>query len=120
MAFKDRLRQLREDRGITQKQCAEELSVSYDNYNKWENGSSPNFDTLVKIANFFNVTIDYLLGASDTKKPENDDINKRLGLSDKAIYALEELHKNDPGNPLTMAVNALLENLAVLWESCGS
>lgn len=94
MDFKDRLRQLREEHGITQKDCAKELGVEYANYNKWENGKSPNFETICVIADYFNVSTDYLLGRSVAKNPENEDISKRIGLTDGAVYVLEEIKQN--------------------------
>lgn len=65
MDFRTRLRELRESTGLTQKECATLLNEDYASYNKWENGSNPNFQTVIKIAHHYNVSIDYLLGASD-------------------------------------------------------
>lgn len=65
MQFKDRLRFLREATGKSQKECASALGVEYANYNKWENGKAPNYETLCHIADYFNTTTDYLLGRSN-------------------------------------------------------
>ncbi|MCL1882847.1 MAG: helix-turn-helix transcriptional regulator [Defluviitaleaceae bacterium] len=67
MVFSDVLRRLRLNEKYTQKVCAEKLGVELANYNKWENGVAPNFEMLVKIADFFDVSIDYLLGRSPYK-----------------------------------------------------
>lgn len=67
MELKDRLRELRESVGLTQRQLAENIHVSYDNYNKWENGYSPNYEKLSKIADYYNTTTDYLLGRTAYK-----------------------------------------------------
>lgn len=44
---------------------AKELGISSGIITKWKNGSLPNSDTLLKIADYFNVSVDYLLGRSD-------------------------------------------------------
>lgn len=61
-----RLRELREERGLTQKQIAESMhinSVTYLHYEK--NQREPPLALLADFANFFGVTVDYLLGVSD-------------------------------------------------------
>ena len=64
--FSERLKELREEMGIGQIQLAEELQVSKGIISLWENGlREPKLSNLVAIANFFDVTIDYLAGLSD-------------------------------------------------------
>lgn len=66
--FAKRLRELRLEKMISQRQLAIELCASNQNISDWENGKSEtSFDMLVKIADFFDVTIDYLLGREDLK-----------------------------------------------------
>lgn len=70
-----KIRELREARKIKQKEMAEYLHVPNNTYNQWENGKrQPDNDMLIKIANFFDVTVDYLLGSetSNKKSPSND------------------------------------------------
>lgn len=58
----ERLKKLREARGLLQKDMAEILGVERTTYVKYENGKSePNNDTIVKLANYFKVPTDYLL-----------------------------------------------------------
>lgn len=84
-----RLRNLRTDRGYTQKALADFLGVDRTTYVKYETGASePNFDTLQKLASFFDVTTDYLLGQNSTSSTPviNDDTLKAAfysGYSDK-------------------------------------
>ena len=62
IAFKDNLRQLREDRNLTQKQVAQELCVSETCYAHWEQGrSEPSIASLKKLCNVFKVSITDLL-----------------------------------------------------------
>ena len=60
--FSTTLQTLRKKNGITQEKLASYLGVSPQAVSKWENGSFPDGDLLPKIADFFDVTIDYLYG----------------------------------------------------------
>ena len=54
---------------ISNKDFAAMVNVSQGNLSDWKNGrSKPNVDAIVKIADTFNVTTDYLLGRNETKK----------------------------------------------------
>ncbi len=62
----ERLKELREEKGFTQKQVAEKLhlnSVTYLHYEKSQR--EPPLSVLADMAIFFNVSVDYLLGISD-------------------------------------------------------
>lgn len=59
------LRKLRDETGITQKQLAEAIGVSQQSINKYENHSiEPDIDTMVRIADYFDTSVDYLIGNS--------------------------------------------------------
>lgn len=61
MQFKN-LRGIREDRDIRQREIAEYLNVSQNTYSQYETGViSLTADVLIKLADFYNVSIDYLL-----------------------------------------------------------
>ena len=56
------IQHLRKDRKLTQNEFANELNYTAKAISKWERGESiPEIETLIKIANFFHVTVDYLL-----------------------------------------------------------
>lgn len=64
--FSERIRELRLEKEISRKQLAEALFVSERLISYWENNKREcDFDMLIKIATFFDVTIDYLLGKSN-------------------------------------------------------
>lgn len=66
--FPERLKALRKEAKLTQKQMAEALSIKQPTYAQWENGrTKPKGETLEKFADFFNVSTDYLLGKTDIK-----------------------------------------------------
>ena len=66
----ENIRSLRIDNGYTQKQIAQHLGISQNTYSQYEIGvlNYP-VDSLVKLADFYNVSVDYLLGRTNTKKP---------------------------------------------------
>ena len=58
-----RLKELREYSNLTQKQLAEKIGNVQRNISNWESGvSEPDLSTVIKLAEFFNVTTDYILG----------------------------------------------------------
>ncbi|ABB14215.1 LexA family protein [Carboxydothermus hydrogenoformans] len=66
MNFGQRLRQLRTERDLTQAELAKLLSIGESTISFYEsNKRQPDFDTLIKLSNFFNVSIDFLLGRTD-------------------------------------------------------
>ena len=66
----ERIRNIREDRDIRQRQVAEFLNVSQNTYSQYENGViSLSAETAVKLAEFYGTSVDYLLGLTDDKKP---------------------------------------------------
>lgn len=58
---------------------------------------------LIKLADFFHVSLDYFLGRSDCRHPENENISKLIGLSDKSVevlrYLMGEFHPEEIGDP---------------------
>ncbi|HEM9618018.1 TPA: helix-turn-helix transcriptional regulator [Streptococcus agalactiae] len=75
--FPERLKELRKKSNLTQKDMAEYFGTSQPSYQAWESGKrNPNSESLDKIANFFNVSTDYLLGNTDLKNPDDLDIEK--------------------------------------------
>ena len=67
--FSERVKELRKSKGLTQRQMAAALGITERSYQRYEAENNPNNDTLIKLADFFNVSTDYLLGRSDCKAP---------------------------------------------------
>ena len=66
----DRLINLRESKNLNMKQAAAALDVSARSYSYYEAGErNPDYDTLKRMAIFFDTSVDYLLGLTDIKKP---------------------------------------------------
>lgn len=67
--FKTRLVQLREESNLTQKQFAEAVKIPNSTINRYETGIRvPDYDTLILFADFFDVSVDFLLGRTEKKK----------------------------------------------------
>ena len=65
-AFAERLLELRSERGISQAKLAKELGVSFSVVCYWETDrSEPTAVNIVKVADYFNVSADYLLGRTE-------------------------------------------------------
>ncbi len=101
--FGDRLRKLRKDRHLTQKSLAAELSISRSALSLYEsNKREPDFDTLTKIADFFDTSLDYLLSRDREANPESDytvpdyvqDIIKDPDIN-QALYQLKTMSESE-------------------------
>lgn len=63
-----RIRDLREDNDLTQKDIAEVLSVDQSTYSDYENGKiNIPVESLMKLADYYKTTMDYLVGRTDVK-----------------------------------------------------
>lgn len=67
MTFSDKLRSLIEEGNLTQKKIAKDLNIAASTMGGYVQGSSePDFETLIKLAEYFNVSTDYLLNIHST------------------------------------------------------
>lgn len=70
MDFAENLKKLRKEKKVTQQQLADILCVDKTSISKWENGFNyPNQNIQLMIADYFGVTVDYLLGRDDNPSP---------------------------------------------------
>lgn len=69
MTFSERLKELRLAKGLTQTQVSQSTGMSLLGYQRYEYGSrEPAYNKLLALADYFNVSLDYLVGR--TNKPE--------------------------------------------------
>ena len=67
--FEQNLRRLRDIRKLSQQQVADSLNMSKVGYQNYETGKRrPTFEMLIALADFFDVSIDYLVGRTDNPK----------------------------------------------------
>ena len=119
-SFSDNFKSMRKQRGLTQEQIAETLGVSCQAVSKWETNSSyPDISLLPIIADYFGVSVDYLIGHDTSKQVE--EINTVCvqvgelfdqGRAWEAISILREMLIKHPGN------EKLIYNLA--WALSGT
>ena len=68
-SFGSRIRVLRQERGMTQQDMADTFSIRVRTYQSYEYGTSrPDVAGLVEIADYFDVSLDYLVGRSDVRE----------------------------------------------------
>lgn len=65
-----RIRDLREDKDLTQKEIAEYLHIKQNTYSQYENGQRQiPLELLISLAKYYGTSTDYILGLTDEKKP---------------------------------------------------
>ena len=92
--FDERLRKLREERGLSARQVAKNLGIPYTTYLGYERDErEPSAATLVKLHALLDVSLDYLLGVSPCKSTDPDlrQVCRATGLSEKAVARLFEM-----------------------------
>ncbi|PPA71933.1 helix-turn-helix domain-containing protein [Jeotgalibacillus proteolyticus] len=111
MSLGSKLRNLREQRGISQKELASRLKIPNQNVSNYErNFRQPDYDTLKKFANFFQVSTDYLLGVDNNQNPVDKEEEEFLAFANDPELEVwyKELPKTDEER---------LRRLRKVWEA---
>lgn len=88
----ENIRKLRIERGLNQVELGRALGVAKQTVSNWENSNiQPSVDMLVKIARYFSVSTDYLLGLDDRRYIEIS------GLTEKQLVHLQQLAEDIAG-----------------------
>jgi len=70
MQYGDILRKLRSSKGLSQKELTDRLQINRSTYARYETSSTqPDFETLAKLSDFYDVSVDYILGREEKKSP---------------------------------------------------
>lgn len=86
MTFIDRLNELLEQKGVSAHKMSLQLGLSKSVYTAWkERGNIPPGDVLNKLADYFDVSVDYLLGRVDNPSPKNYNENPSLNNTIKIL-----------------------------------
>ena len=86
MEFSERLKELRKKANLTQVEVAKKLGISQPAYASWERGvKKPTQDNLVKIVQVLNASVDYLVGNSEEKSDELDNIELLFRMNSKGL-----------------------------------
>ncbi|WP_312071926.1 helix-turn-helix transcriptional regulator [Anaerotignum propionicum] len=125
MEFHERLRQLRKEKKITQAALAKELTYGATAISNYESGhNQPSISDLKKIASIFNVSLDFLLGVNEIRRPYEPDkktdeyeiLNEYFGkLDDRGkkellLYIQWLLSRQDNGGGDPYASNNIFQN----------
>ena len=90
MSFAERLQELREDKGISRKDLAASLNITVSALGMYEQGRrEPNMEMLIKLADYFDVSLDFLVGRSF-----NEDETRRII---EALHLKNEIDKLPQG-----------------------
>ena len=93
--FSQRLRELRTNKKISQQTMSRKLGVGLCTYGTYETSRYlPPVDTLSELADYYNVSTDYLLGKTDDRYSENEGTDK-LDFSDECMDRLVDISKNE-------------------------
>ncbi|GLY12678.1 helix-turn-helix domain-containing protein [Pseudobacillus badius] len=110
MEYGERLKKLRNEKGISQQEFADRLKINRSTYARYELGKTqPDFETLQKIADYYSVTIDFILGRSDnTNTQTNDEKEMKEFFSNPELNLFFKEMKESPEEQL--------EELREIWE----
>jgi transcriptional regulator with XRE-family HTH domain len=88
MTFWEVYDKLCKERNVASATVLTEIGISTSRTTNWKKGVIPNGETLCKLADYFDVSIDYLLGRSKIKKPIDID---ELGLTEGDLFIINQL-----------------------------
>lgn len=109
MNFSLRLKSLRKERKLTQEALGEKINVTKVSISGYENGNrTPDTETLQKLADFFDVSTDYLLGRTDNTRIENNQSKQDIDFKDPTLGLFFKEIKNAPEEQQ--------EQLRKIWE----
>lgn len=102
MTFSDKITALMKDRRVTAKELSEKLSIGKNQFKYWaDKGNTPSAETVSKIADYFGVSVDYLIGNTDDPSPErkkpvtiSDELWDALNHNPKAVEIFEMIVRN--------------------------
>lgn len=91
MAFAERLKELRKQANLTQVELAKRLGIGQSSYADWERSKKkPIQENLVKISQVLGVSIDYLVGNTESKEDELDNIELLFRMNSKGLTNQEK------------------------------
>jgi len=115
--FGDRLKQLRTNKDMTGEELGKIFNVTKVAISNWESCRRfPDQDTLINIADFFNVSVDYLLGRTDEKSPISNEelieMQKFTNNNDEVINLMKKLYELDAKtqNKIKRMIDAFIED----------
>lgn len=114
----NRLKELRKNRNLKQSDVAKAIFTSQQNYSRYENGNvEPDYEVLKKLASFFDVSIDYILGkeSQDLILISKEDFNKLKEASD-IIQRIDKIANPKVGGVHSIENNTITTNGDVIGD----
>ena len=108
MTLGQKIKKLRNDKGLTQKDLADQVHVTFQTVSKWEKDENePDVSTLREIAKLFGVTVDYLINedeevATQEEVEEEAPVTKTIIVHQRELHVCERCKKDIPENDLAM------------------
>lgn len=116
ISVQERLKDLRVERGLNLEELAQETGISKSALGSYENDNDEykeiNHGSLLKLADFYQVSVDYLLGLTNNRKYENTPIEE-LHLSDEVV----ELLKSERFNNRLLCEIISMKNSGNCWQT---
>jgi transcriptional regulator with XRE-family HTH domain len=108
----ERIKALRNGRGMTQEELGEKLGLKKAAINKYESGAVVNIkrSTIAKMAEIFDVSPAYLMGIDDRKKLTIEQSISELNAEDKELFEKFKMLDSDKKRLVDLQIQAWLEN----------
>ncbi|MBE6909524.1 MAG: helix-turn-helix transcriptional regulator [Ruminococcaceae bacterium] len=103
--FFDRIKALCDEKGVKISNLLSELGMSPGNLTRWKNGTVPDGNTLVKLAQYFDVSTDYLLGIDDIKRQLLDILDTPEGLTKRLVHYFSNCDEDGKLRIIQIAMN---------------
>lgn len=107
--FYERLKLICDNKNLTPTKVVKDLGLSSSKVTAWKNGSNPKADIILKIADYLDCSVDYLLGREDKKSltvsNTGDISNSVVGSINSAVHINSEI--NDIGREIINVCNSL-------------
>lgn len=114
MTILDRIRSLANDRKVTLAELERSLNFSNGSLRKWET-STPSGDKIEKVADYFNVSVDYLLGRTKNPYASNEDLMNTQELETLIMFRKEtEDMTDDEKERFNKAIFSMFKNARAL------
>lgn len=99
MTLGQRLKELRKEHKLEQKDLTERFSLSSGSYSLYENDKRrPSYEILIQFADFYDISVDYLLGRTDTPHPIDDTPKQIASYSEQEMAVIYMMHEMDEAN----------------------
>lgn len=119
--FSNRFRQLKDEAALTLKDLSEALDITSPNLSYYMKGREPSYDILIKIADYFNVTTDWLIGRTDERNKENISTIEMIEqkLSNIPEYAQLTGKPKEYYLQIQSMILEILENVYLIYSALG-